>query len=100
MEIEKRIRRYIIDNLFYLDDGFEYTDNTSLIGEGLIDSVGIVELVTYVQAEFGITVAQRDITLDNFDSVAKIAALVRRTLPGLSGPHDPERAARVTEPVA
>jgi acyl carrier protein len=79
MELEAKIREYLIANLLYVDDAFDRFDNdTSLIGEGLIDSVGVLELVMYAQSAFGITVQQHEMTLDNFDSVNKLARFIRR----------------------
>ena len=78
MTLENAIRKYLADNVLYLDDGFEYANDTSLIGEGLIDSMGIMELVAYVRTEFGVDVQQRDVVPDNFDSVEKLVAYIRR----------------------
>ena len=85
MQLETEIRKYLIANLLYVDDAFDcFDDDTSLIEEGLIDSVGIMELVTYAQTTFDVTVAQHEMTLDNFDSVNKLAAFIRRRRPPLS----------------
>jgi acyl carrier protein len=78
MGLEQQIRAYVDENLLVLIEGADYDDETSLIGAGLIDSVGVAELVTYVQSAFGITVGQQEITLGNFDSIKHIASLVRR----------------------
>jgi acyl carrier protein len=78
MESEKRIRKYVAENLLYVDDDFTYDNDTSFIGEGLIDSMGIMELVMYVQSEFGITVEQEDLTPANFDSMNKLIAFIDR----------------------
>ena len=81
MELVEQIGKYVRNNLLYVDDGFEYDNDTSFIGEGLIDSMGVMELLTYVQSEFDITVDQHEVTPDNFDSVNKLAAFIRRTEP-------------------
>lgn len=74
--IEQPIREFIATNLLFTE-GFTHTDDTSFLREGVIDSLGVVELVEFVQKKFGITVAQHEVTPDNFDSVAKLAAFVR-----------------------
>jgi acyl carrier protein len=78
MDLVEQISKYVRNNLLYVDDSFEYDDDTSFIGEGLIDSMGVMELLTYVQSEFEITVDQSEVTPDNFDSVNKLAAFIRR----------------------
>ena len=78
MELVQQIGKYVSNNLLYVDDGFEYDNDTSFIGEGLIDSMGVMELLSYVQSEFDITVDPNEVTPDNFDSVNKLAAFIRR----------------------
>jgi acyl carrier protein len=77
-QIEPPIRDFIATNLLYSKDGFNYTDDASLLREGIIDSLGVVELVEFLQTRFGVKVEQQEVRPDNFDSVAKLAAFVRR----------------------
>lgn len=78
MELEKQIRKYLAADLLYVEDTYEYDNDASFVNEGLLDSVGVMQLVAYVQSEFHITVNQMDVTLDNFDSVNKLANFIRR----------------------
>jgi acyl carrier protein len=77
-QIEPPIRDFIAANLLYSKDGFTYADDASLLREGIIDSLGVVELVEFLQTSFGLKVEQQEVRPDNFDSVAKMAAFVRR----------------------
>src|SRR5881392_2977947 len=76
--LERLIQDHLTSHLLYVEDGCEYDHDTSFIGEGLIDSMGVMELVSFVQFSFHIPVEQIDVTPDNFDSVNKLAAFVRR----------------------
>ncbi len=78
MELDEQIRKYLAENLLYVDVGFEYDNNTSFIGEGLIDSMGVMQLVAYVQSQFQIAVEQQEVTPDNFDSMNKLVAFISR----------------------
>jgi acyl carrier protein len=78
IEVEPPIREFIAKNLLYSTEGFAYTDDASLIQEGIIDSLGVVELVEFVQSQFGIKVDQQEVVPANFDSVVKLAAFVRQ----------------------
>ena len=51
---------------------------TNLFEAGLIDSLGMLDLVEEVGARFGLTLDQSEITLDNFASLDRIVALVER----------------------
>jgi acyl carrier protein len=55
------------------------TDDTELFSRGLIDSLNVVELVTFVEGELGRPIPPADITLDNFDSIDRIARYAGRT---------------------
>ena len=75
-----RIRDYVARNLLFSENGFQYSDDASFLEEGIVDSMGIIELVTFVESQFGISVADRDLTPENFDSVNKLDAYIRTQL--------------------
>lgn len=77
LQIEENIRDFLVRNLLYSDAGFIYSDDASFLQEGIIDSLGVIELVEFVQKTFGVRVNQQEVTTANFDSVAKLAAFVR-----------------------
>lgn len=52
-------------------------ESTILFSDGTIDSVGMIDLIAYLEQETGIEVGQADVTLENFDSIARILAYVR-----------------------
>jgi acyl carrier protein len=77
MEIEAQVRKYVAQNLLFSDNGFEYDDDDSFLQEGIVDSVGVLELVLFVEETFGVNVNDQEITPDNFDSVNKLANYIR-----------------------
>ena len=74
------IRDYIAKNLLFSDSGFNYDDDASFLDEGIVDSLGIIELVTFVEKQFGVSVADHELIPDNFDSVRKLDAYIRLKL--------------------
>jgi acyl carrier protein len=79
METEQRIREFIVKNLYYAEDN-PIADEDSFLETGVVDSMGVMELVAFVQSEFGVEVAQQEIVVENFDSVRKLANFVRKKL--------------------
>ena len=77
MTIENQIIDFIAENLLFSDKGFKYSDQTSFLEEGIVDSIGVLELVAFVEENFAFTVDDMDVTPDNFDSVEKLGAYVR-----------------------
>jgi len=78
MTIETQIKEYIARNLLFSDNGFPYPDDASFLEEGIVDSVGVMELVAFVEEKFDLKVDDTDVIPDNFDSINKLAAFVRR----------------------
>ena len=83
MELEAQIQQFVAQNLLFSDQGYRFSNNASFIQEGIIDSMGVMELATFVNTEFGIQVDPQDVTPDNFDSVNKLAEYVRRKVAAL-----------------
>lgn len=77
MDTRERIRSFILTN-FYVPDPSELADDTSLIGTGIVDSTGMLEVIEHVESEHGVLVGEREVVPDNFDTVARIVAYVRR----------------------
>ena len=69
-----RIRRFISECFFVDDVG----DDQSFLETGIIDSLGIVQIVAFVESELGVRVPDTDLVPANFDSIARIAAYVDR----------------------
>ena len=78
MTIEVNIKNFIAQNLLFSDNGYTYSDDDSFLEEGIVDSIGVLELVAFVEDQFGITVDDIEVTPDNFDSVTKLSGYVRR----------------------
>jgi acyl carrier protein len=74
MRVREQLRQFIRDS-FLVD---EFSDDESFLGGGLIDSLGVLQLVSFVESQYAIQVADTDLTPENFDSVSKLAAYVER----------------------
>lgn len=79
-EIEVRIREFIARNLLFNENEFPCQDEASFLRAGIIDSLGVIELVTFVEREFALQVQPAEVTPENFDSVSRLAAFIRRKI--------------------
>jgi acyl carrier protein len=77
MEIAGKVRTFITSN-FYVPVPAELGDETSLLDSGVVDSTGVLEVISFLENEFGIEVADEEMLPDNLDSIAKIAAYVQK----------------------
>jgi acyl carrier protein len=73
---EQRIRTFIRDDLNKGKDVGELADDYPLIENQVIDSLGIFETVQFLEREFGTSIEDEDLLLDNFGTIADIARLV------------------------
>lgn len=79
-DTSQRIRRYIVDNFLYMRPDHQFTDDDALLGKGIIDSIGVMEVIGFVEEEFGVQVADEDVTEEHLGSVSAIARYVDRAL--------------------
>ncbi len=76
-ELRRKVRSYVIENLL-LGVTESFDDQASLLEAGILDSTGAMELVAFLEAEFGLSIADDEIIADNLDSIDHIYALVVR----------------------
>jgi acyl carrier protein len=79
-DIKTVVLNYIAENLQYRATVGSLKETDSLLKAGLIDSVGVLELVAFLEASFAIEVSDADVLPENIDSVAGIVAFVQRKL--------------------
>jgi acyl carrier protein len=77
--MKMKLRNFISTN-FYVPDGETLADDSSLLDRGVIDSTGVLELIGYIQSEFGIKVNDDEMVPENLDSIARIEAYLQRKL--------------------
>jgi acyl carrier protein len=69
------IKEYIREELMNGSNG-ELDESENLLAAGVIDSLGILRLVSFVEEKFGIEVPDEDVTIDNFQSVKAMSDYV------------------------
>jgi acyl carrier protein len=76
--LAKQIQDFIIENYLFgePDNGLQHTD--SLLDKGIIDSTGVLELVSYLEETFEIQVEDEELIPENLDSIANVTEYVLR----------------------
>ena len=77
-DVQKTVLEYVIRE--YLEDGDdrEITPETPLISGGIVDSFSMVSLKRFLEKRYSIQIPDADASPEAFDTVTRIAALVRR----------------------
>jgi acyl carrier protein len=84
MDPAQKIREFIIEN-FLLGDARNLVDSQSLLRTGVFDSTGAMELITFLEATFQITVRDSEVVPANLDSISNIAGFLERKLMSKGG---------------
>lgn len=78
MDTREAVRNYIIENFLFGDAEPLRGDDISLLDEGIMDSVGVMELVAFLEQDFGLTVDDEELVPENLDSVSNLVAFIAR----------------------
>jgi acyl carrier protein len=78
--VKTEIRAFIIENFLFGDEGYALSDEMSLIDNDLVDSTGILELVSFLEERFSIVMADADIVPANLDSLNRISSFIEQKL--------------------
>ncbi len=74
---EEALRQFVTDNfLFGRADGL--TDTDSFLEKGIIDSSGILELISFLEEHYRIKIEDEDLVQQNLDSISSISAFIQR----------------------
>lgn len=72
------IRAFIFENFLFGVNNNSLQNDDSLLAKGIIDSTGVLELVEWLEDEFGIPVEDEELIPENLDSVNYLAAFIAR----------------------
>lgn len=74
------IRTFIVTNFLFGQDADGFAEDQSFLESGIIDSTGLLELVSFVEQRYGISIGDRELVPDNLDSLRNISQFVARKI--------------------
>jgi len=83
-EIMARVRGFVQENFLYMHSNYQLADSDRLLEKGVIDSMSIVEMISFIENEFGVRATEEEISEANFGSLAGIARYVSEKQSGLA----------------
>jgi acyl carrier protein len=78
LDSKETVRGFIKSTFLFGAPDAKLNDGDSFLETGMIDSTGILELVAFVEDQFGIEVADTELVPENLDSVEKLVAFIER----------------------
>ena len=76
MSTEAKLRTYILENFLFTDDESALSSSDSFLEKSIIDSTGIMEVIFFINDEFGIEVEDDEMIPENLDSVNNLVAFI------------------------
>ncbi|MFN7027243.1 MAG: acyl carrier protein [Pseudorhizobium sp.] len=74
------VREFVAENFLFRADA-DISDGQSLLEGGVIDSTGVLELIAFLEASYGISIADEEIVPENLDSIENMSSYLARKLP-------------------
>jgi acyl carrier protein len=72
------LRRFINDNFLFGLEGQTFSDDDSLLEKRIIDSTGVLELIAFLDATFGVKVQDDELLQENLDSINRLVRFIEK----------------------
>ncbi len=79
MNVQQEIHNYIVNNILF-GDKKQLEENVSFQETGILDSTGFLELVTFIEEQFGLEIADDELVPEHFDTLSAMSAFVEQKL--------------------
>lgn len=76
MSVEQKIRDYILENYLFTEDQDVLASADSFLEKGILDSTGILEIIYFIEDEFGVKVEDEEMVPENLDSVNNLVTFI------------------------
>jgi acyl carrier protein len=75
-DIKTTVKTFILNEFLPGEDPAALTDATPLMTTGILDSIAVLKVVTFLESQFGITIEPHEAVVDNLNTISDIARLV------------------------
>ncbi|MBC8184866.1 acyl carrier protein [candidate division KSB1 bacterium] len=78
MKVDVQVRDFVNENFLFGNTNVTFNNNDSFIEKGIIDSTGVLELVSFVEEKFNFRVNDEEIIPDNLDSITNLTTFIQK----------------------
>jgi acyl carrier protein len=75
--IRTAVKTFILNEYLPGEDPAALTDTTALMTTGILDSIAVLKVVTFLENQFGITIGPREAVVENMNTISDIIRLVK-----------------------
>jgi len=80
MKTEEIVRDFIVSTMTIGDHGNHLDDTFSLIENGVLDSLGIMKLIQFIEEKFSFSIEDEDVLPENFENIESISNFINRSV--------------------
>ncbi len=81
-DIKGDIKKFIIENYLKVARNKQLNDDDSFLEQGIIDSIGVIELTNFIQEKYSIKIEVTEIVPENFDTLNNLERYITKKLKG------------------
>ena len=81
MDLVNPVRDFVIENFLFGESG-DFSEDTSFIDSGIIDSTGILELVAFLEETYDLNIEDDELLPENFNSLNEISRFLESKISG------------------
>ena len=74
--IKATVRNFILNEFLPGEDPAALTDTTALVTTGILDSIAVLKVVTFLENQFGITIEPHEAVVENLNTLSDIGRFV------------------------
>ena len=78
-QMHREVEHFIKDN-FVFDDKRQLKEDETLLGAGIVDSTGVLEIIAFLENTYQVRFDDQDLVAENFDSVSRIVRFMSKKL--------------------
>jgi acyl carrier protein len=79
MNHQEIVRTFVVEN-FLFGEANGLGEDTSFIGDGIVDSTGVMELIAFLESKFSITIEDEEVVPENLDSLRRLSLFLESKL--------------------
>jgi acyl carrier protein len=72
------VEHFIVHELLLADDQTRVTPDQSLLQGGVLDSLSVLRLISFIEEQFGVTIEDEEVVPENFETINNIQAMLAR----------------------
>jgi acyl carrier protein len=78
--MKQELHKFIRENFMFAREDTRLSDDDSLVEKGLIDSTGVLELVSFLEEKYAIKIHDNELVQENLDSINALTRFLQTKL--------------------